>query len=218
MGLLDDIQQPRAAPHLEEWRGGRDPLLGGTSARVRLTSSIVQSGHVPLCVARRAWLRKCGPTGDALIEAEHLGTITGVGGDYRIDVLVRLNIFGGAIVAILVECKHQRRPVERDEAMVLEAKLRDVGAHKGMLFSTSGFQKGAIQYATAHGIATIAVVNGKWLYETRGIGNEPEEPPPWARYDRFAGLRMTSTDNGISCHTIESGSVDGLQEWLAERC
>jgi restriction system protein len=164
-----------------------------------------------------AWLRKCGPDNE-LIEAEHLGTMDGAGGEYKIDVLVRLNVFGGAVVVILVECKHQGRPVERDEAMVLEAKLRDVGAHKGMLFSTSGFQKGAIQYATAHGLAMIAVVNGEWLYGTRSTGNGPVAPPPWVRLDRFAGLRMTSTDSSISCHTIELGRVDALKEWLAESC
>ena len=99
--------------------------------------------------------------------------------------------------------------------MVLEAKLRDVSAHKGMLFSTSGFQRGAVEYATAHGIATIAVVNGTWLYETKGAGTEPAKPPPWARLDQFAGIRMSSEDAVISCHTIDLSRVDALEEWFA---
>jgi restriction system protein len=98
---------------------------------------------------------------------------------------------------------------------VLEAKLRDVAAHKGMLFSTSGFQKGALQYATAHGIATIAVVNGRWLYETKSVGNGLVEPPPWVRFDPYAGIRMTSTDTGISCDTINLERIDALKEWFA---
>jgi restriction system protein len=158
-----------------------------------------------------AWLWHCGPSGNELIEAAHLGTI-----EYKIDVLVRLKVFGGAALLILVECKHQRRPVERDEAMVLEAKLRDVGAHKGMLFSTSGFQKGAIQYATAHGLATVAVVDGEWLYETRSMESGPVAPPEWVRLDRFVGVQMASTEDTISCHTIELGRVDALKNWLAE--
>ncbi len=32
----------------------------------------------------------------------------------------------------------------------------------------SGFQSGAIEYAKAYGLATVTVVNGTWLYETRG--------------------------------------------------
>src|ERR1700704_4856014 len=81
----------------------------------------------------RAWLQKWAHSSGQKIEAEHLGPIMGGGGEYKIDVLVKIEIFGGATVVVLVECKHQRRPVEREDVMVLEAKLRDVGAHKGML-------------------------------------------------------------------------------------
>ena len=78
---------------------------------------------------------------------------------------------------VLVECKNQTRPVERDEVMVLESKIRDVNAQKGMLFSTSGFQSGAIEFASAKHIATVSIVEGKWLYETRAAGPARAEPP-----------------------------------------
>jgi len=94
----------------------------------------------------RDWLVRCGQGDSQQMTTEHLGLVEGSGGEYEIDVLVRLSVFGGVGLVILVECKHQARPVERKEALVLEAKLRDVGAHKGMLFSTSGFQKGALEY------------------------------------------------------------------------
>ncbi len=162
-----------------------------------------------------AWLRECSSDNQP-IETKHLGVVEGAGGEYKIDVLVSIKIFGGALVTVLVECKHQGRPVEREDALVLEAKLRDVGAHKGMLFSSSGFQRGALQYAAARGIATISVVDGKWLYETRGLRSEPTEPPPWVRFDRHAGIRMTMEDENISSHTIEMGRVDALKEWFAE--
>jgi restriction system protein len=100
--------------------------------------------------------------------------------------------------------------------MVLEAKLRDVGAHKGMLFSTSSFQVGALKYADARGIATVTVVAGKWLYETKALGGRPLEPPPWACLDAYAGIRMCPMERGISCHTIELARVDALLEWFAE--
>jgi restriction system protein len=161
-----------------------------------------------------AWLRKCGQGRDGNAKAEHLGVVAGAGGEYKIDVLAQISIFGGAIVVILVECKHQQRPVEREDVMVVEAKLRDVSAHKGILFSTSGFQKGAIEYASAHGIATVAVVNGTLLYETKGGGFEPPTPPSWARLDRFAGVRMSSEDAAISCHTLDLNRIDALKEWL----
>ena len=164
-----------------------------------------------------AWLQKWGHNGGQQIVAEHLGAITGGGGEYEIDVLVKIEVFGGATVIILVECKHQHRPVEREDVMVLEAKLRDVGAHKGMFFSTSGFQKGALRYATAHAIAAIAVVDGAWLYETRSAGDELVTPPPWAQIDRFAGVRMSLEGETISCHTIDLSRVEALEEWFAIR-
>lgn len=72
----------------------------------------------------------------------HQDKIWGQGGEYAIDVVVRLTLFSGAQVVVLAECKHQGRPIARDEILALESKLRDTGAHKGMLFSTSGFQEG----------------------------------------------------------------------------
>jgi restriction system protein len=47
-----------------------------------------------------------------------------------------------------------------------------------MIFSTSGFQKGALEYAAAHGIATITFIDGKSTYETRAMNSQPVEPPP----------------------------------------
>jgi restriction system protein len=162
-----------------------------------------------------AWLCKCSAGDNQRIETEHLGVVQGGGGKYKIDVLVKLPVFREAVVVILVECKHQARPVERDEALALEAKLRDVAAHKGMLFSTSGFQKGAIEYATARGIATVTVVRGEWLYETRGAPRGPVKPPPWVQFDSYAGIRVASTGKGISSHTIAPEQIEALMEWIA---
>jgi len=161
------------------------------------------------------WLKVSAGQSSLGIEAEHLGVVEGPGGEYKIDVLVTFTIFGGAQVKVLVECKHKGRRVEREDALILEAKLRDVAAHKGMLFSTSGFQKGALKYTDAKGIATVTVIAGKWLYETRAAFGGPVDPPPWARLDEFAGIRLASTDGGISSHTIDSSDTDALGEWLA---
>jgi hypothetical protein len=39
----------------------------------------------------------------------------------------------------------------------LASKIQDTSAHKGIVFSTSGFQKGALEYAKAHGISAVSV-------------------------------------------------------------
>jgi restriction system protein len=163
------------------------------------------------------WLRRSAEREEQAITTEHLGVVQGDGGDYKIDVLVTFSALGGALFVVLVECKRQTRPVEREDVMVLESKLRDVNAQKGMLFSTSGFQSGALEFASAKHIATVAVVRGEWLYETRAAADRPAKPPPWVHFDPYAGIRMTKTQTGLTCNTIELSRVDAIVEWLAER-
>ena len=163
------------------------------------------------------WLRRSAEHQRQTITTEHLGVAYGDGGQYRIDVLVTFSALGGASFVVLVECKHQARPVEREDVMVLESKLRDVSAQKGILFSTSGFQSGALEFAASKHIATVTVVQGEWLYETRAAGGRPPKPPPWVHVDPHAGIRMTKTQGGLTCHTIECSRVDAIVEWLGDR-
>lgn len=146
-------------------------------------------------------------------QAIHQGKVLGQGGEYSVDVVVRLTFFSGAQLIVLAECKHQGRPIARDEILALESKLRDTGAHKGMLFSTSGFQEGALKLAQARGIATITVIDGCWLYETRSLHSQPVVPP-WVKLPRFAGQRLTPLENGYSCHTIDDEQVDAILDFL----
>jgi restriction system protein len=157
------------------------------------------------------WVKACSGLANATIL--HQDTVEGQGGEYRIDIHVRLNILNGATLFLLLECKHQARPVERDEVIILEGKLRDTASHKGIIFSTSGFQKGAIQYAKAHGIATAIVISGEWLYETKAFG-PTSLPPPWYKHPKFAGERLSSDENNISIHTILPDYLDALNEYL----
>lgn len=148
-------------------------------------------------------------------EVTHHAKIMGQGGQYDIDIRIRMTVLTDAVLDLFIECKHQTRAVEREEVLVLEGKLRDAGAHKGLLFSTSGFQKGAIEYATAHGIATITVIAGEWLYETKALGPTPP-PPPWLETPRFAGIRVTPTEGGVHSHTILPDHLDAISEFLGQ--
>ena len=73
-------------------------------------------------------------------------------GTYQIDVLAEYTALGTKNV-VLIECKKQSRSVEREIVATLDGKLRSIGAQKGILISTAGFQGGAVQYARIHGIA-----------------------------------------------------------------
>jgi restriction system protein len=120
----------------------------------------------------RLWLITHGSGNLEDFKVQHLRKVQGAGGEYEIDVTAEFTVFGGARILTLVECKHQREPVKRDQVLVLEAKLRDTGGHKGVIFSTSSFQRGAVEYARTRGIATVTVKDGVAKYRTYSV--EPQ--------------------------------------------
>ncbi|MGH9822444.1 MAG: restriction endonuclease [Blastocatellia bacterium] len=73
---------------------------------------------------------------------------------HEIDVSVEFTMSGLTFIT-LIECKHWQRPVGIEEVMVLKQRLEDIGAQKGVLVSSRGFQKGAVVFAKSHGIALV---------------------------------------------------------------
>lgn len=73
-------------------------------------------------------------------------------GTYQIDVYAEYTALGAKNV-VLVECKKKSNAIKREVVEVLHKRLENLGAHKGILISTSGFQSGATEYAAKHGIA-----------------------------------------------------------------
>lgn len=117
--------------------------------------------------------------------SEHLASLEGADGEYIIDVVATFSAFG-AKFTVLVECKHQARKIERQDVQILHGKLQSLAAHKGMLFSVSGFQSGAVEYAVAHGIALVEVATGISNWHTRSVG-PPSPPPPWVPIPKYIG-------------------------------
>jgi restriction system protein len=87
-------------------------------------------------------------------------------------VTVRFSALGADFL-VLVECKHEQRKVERQQVQVLHSKMQSVGAQKGMLFSITGFQSGAIQFADAHGIALVHLADGETAWMTKSVQQTP---------------------------------------------
>ena len=79
-------------------------------------------------------------------------------GTYQIDVLAEYTALG-VKNTVIVECKKQSRSVEREIVAALDRKLQSIGAQKGILISTAGFQSGAVKFAEKHGIALWQVCN-----------------------------------------------------------
>lgn len=113
---------------------------------------------------------------------------------------------------VLVECKYHKNPVKREMILALHSKVVSVGAQKGAMFSTSGFQSGAIEYAAAHGIATVQIQDGRSSYFTRSIAPTPE-PPPWANIPLVIGWLIQG--NRHSLVSAEHGEYLGRALGLA---
>ncbi|HEY9826779.1 MAG TPA: restriction endonuclease [Stenomitos sp.] len=115
-------------------------------------------------------------------DSSHLETVNGVDGEYIIDVVARFTALDVKFL-VLVECKHHKRKVERKDVQVLHSKLQSVGAQKAILFSVSGFQEGAIDYAKVHGIALAQFCSGSTSWFTKSI--PPSPPPAWAGIPQY---------------------------------
>ena len=57
----------------------------------------------------------------------------------------------------LVECKRWKEPVSRDRIDILGASIDALGANKGAIFTTTGFEEGAVAYAKGKGIDLFVV-------------------------------------------------------------
>jgi len=82
---------------------------------------------------------------------EYEGRITGR--KIKVDVSFVLRIAAGAELLVLVECKNYNHRVPVDDVEEFHSKLDDIGAQKGILITTVGFQEGAIKAARGRRIA-----------------------------------------------------------------
>lgn len=95
--------------------------------------------------------------------SNHRETVVGSDGEYEFDVAVRFSAMGADYLTV-VECKYYKDRVKREVVQALWAKVQSVGAHKGIVFATKGFQSGAIEFAKSHGIALVAIADGRSSY------------------------------------------------------
>jgi hypothetical protein len=92
------------------------------------------------------------------------------GQPYEIDVSFEFTK-AGVNFLVLVECKCYSAKVEVADATAFAFKLQDIGAQKGILVTTVGFQKGVFNIAVASGIALVIVTepgSGDVLISSRG--------------------------------------------------
>lgn len=100
--------------------------------------------------------------------------VVGTDGTFDLDATIRLRWAGMDFLAV-VEAKRHTNPIKRELVQILHSKVQSTGAHKGVLFSTAPFQRGALEFAKVHGIALVHVTEGRFAFETRA--REPTSPP-----------------------------------------
>jgi restriction system protein len=118
--------------------------------------------------------------------AVHRENLQGVDGTYEVDVSARFEALGVKFL-VLIECKCQNSPIKREVVQILRDRMQATGAHKGMIFATTSFQKGAVKYAETHGIALITVGDVMTIYSAALGPPSILTQSPWANYPGDTG-------------------------------
>ncbi len=141
------------------------------------------------------------------LKVEHSVRVQGYGGEFEIDVLASFRVLG-ADFRVLVECKHHKSAIKRDLVQILADKVRLLRAHKGLLFATSNFQVGAIEYAEKHGIALVKITKSgqDWIRRNK--------QQPFDEYEEndLIGIHVHQGDSDLPSiiHDGLSDSIDLL--------
>lgn len=147
-------------------------------------------------------------------QTEHRESMDGHDGTYEIDITARFRIFGADFL-VLVECKHHKNHIKREHVQTLHAKLVTLGAQKAMLFSTSEFQEGAVEYAIQHGIALVRLASGETSYFTRSANRTPP-PDSLPAYVGWLIAQHDGARGGVSYSLVAAQYPEALNKFLFE--
>lgn len=130
-------------------------------------------------------------------------------GEYQIDVFVEFEALG-ITFKVIAECKRHKSAIKREVVQLLNDKLRATGTNKGIIFSTSGYQSGAVQFAKEHGIALIRVIEGRFTYITKSANEKNYDPPTWVEIPKYVGEYR----HGNTITYLQKGCFNDLGEFL----
>ncbi len=143
--------------------------------------------------------------GDGVVLQRNKGYIGRVSGRrIKVDVSFETQLLGARIL-MLVECKCYKQTVEVGDVEEFHSKLDDIGAHKGIMITTVGYQSGAIKVAKGRGIALALLRENQQPDELALITKAAARPEtssflrgnfrPWGRFSgpqEEAGFRFES--------------------------
>lgn len=146
--------------------------------------------------------------------------VTGSDGTFDLDATVRFRLMGLEFL-VVVEAKRHSNPIKRELVQALLSKVQSIGAQKGVMFSTSHFQRGAITFAMAHGIALVSVTEGRFTFETKAAGQSRVMSREGSRtvfgVPTFVGYTygLGATKGSVSSTRISSEQPEYVRDMLA---
>ncbi|EOA8345515.1 restriction endonuclease [Enterococcus hirae] len=146
---------------------------------------------------------------------EHDKIIETFDGNYQIDGYIEFSLMG-VTYKTLIECKHYKSPINREKVQILHSKINSIGAHKGILISTSNFQSGAVNYASQHGIALIQLTDTMSDYQARSMEGVivASGLKPYNYGKPYSGVLIDSTGKGTFTCSYLSRSNNALEEFI----
>jgi hypothetical protein len=125
--------------------------------------------------------------------------------EIKVDVSFTYNVVGADLL-FLVECKCYGHSVAVDEVEEFHSKIDDIGAHKGIMVTTVGFQEGAIKTARGRGIALAILTTQHQPGELVYVVNSLQAPMPTPPHEGFwqGNLRgpLNSYEGGLRFESI----------------
>lgn len=119
--------------------------------------------------------------------------------EIKVDVSFNYAV-AGANLLFLVECKCYSHAVAVDDVEEFHSKIDDIGAHKGIMITTVGYQEGAIRTARGRGIALALLTTesqpGEILYV---VNSAVKERPPF-RLQPHEGFWQGNFRGPLDCY------------------
>ena len=104
--------------------------------------------------------------------------------EIKVDVSFNYTIAGSDLL-FLVECKRYGHSVPVDDVEEFHSKIDDIGAHKGIMVTTIGYQEGAVKTARGRGIALALLTTEHQRGELQYVVNSAAPPRSMTPNDGF---------------------------------
>ena len=134
------------------------------------------------------------------------------GRSIQIDISFEMQVLGTQVL-VLAECKHLKRKVEAGDVVKFYGDLQDIGAHKGVIFTTAGYQEGAIKVAKSHGIALVVLDPVKRPTDMKYV-TKAFCPSGVSFSDCFLQGRIRTCGGRLGCESIGELRFDNVDELL----